>query len=67
LKVEILFGKVEQECRPMAVLEAASIVSVALPAQLSLDLNNSPTSIQLGLHSKFYGNPTWVQIELIGF
>jgi hypothetical protein len=35
-----LSGKVGQECRPMAVLEAAGFLSVALPAQLSLDLND---------------------------
>jgi hypothetical protein len=53
LSIGRLFGKLETECRPRAVLEAASLTSVALPARLSLDLNNSPTPKQLGLHLKF--------------
>jgi hypothetical protein len=31
-------------------LEAAGFLSVALAARLSLDLNDSPIKIQLGLH-----------------
>jgi hypothetical protein len=62
LSVGSLFGKLETECRPRAVLEAASLTLVAWPARLSLDLNSSPTSKQLGLHSKFYGNLTGAQI-----
>src|ERR1035437_4663154 len=46
-------GRVKLYCRPRAVLETARFLSVALPARLSLDLNDSPTSIQLGLHKDF--------------
>jgi hypothetical protein len=49
--------KVKQKFKPSAVWEAAGFLSVALPARLSLDLNDSPTSIQLGQHGEFFRIP----------
>jgi hypothetical protein len=60
-------GKVKPECRPRAVLEAARLLPVALPAQLSLDLNGSPTKIQLGLHLNFYRASIFEQPKVVFF
>jgi hypothetical protein len=51
LSLESASGKVTARCRPRAVLDTARFLPVALLAQLSLDLNDSPTKIQLGLRS----------------
>jgi hypothetical protein len=48
-------------------LEAAGLTSVAWSARLSLDLNNSPTPKQLGLHSNFPGASNYLQIGVIFF
>src|ERR1035437_4520216 len=53
----------KKECRSRAVLEAARFLSVALPSRLSLDLNDSPTSIQLGLHLRFCGRLNELQSQ----